>query len=155
VVAALSVALGGAITLGICLGPLLVGYLRIIDRQARGEAVELHQVLDGMASFAPAFLTWFLLTAAFVIGSALVLPGVVVAFVWAYALWFVALRNLAPTEALRASFRLARAHVGPVLLLLLAAAALNFLGAVVVVGVLVTLPLALILLTLGFAALAG
>ncbi len=155
VLAALIVMLGGALTLGIALGPLLVGYLRLIDRQARGEEVLLGEVLDGLTHFAPAFVTWLIVTGAVIVASALVvLPGVVVAFVWAYALWFVAIKELKPTEALRASFALARQHVGPLLLVLLATVALNFVGGLIAIGVLVTAPLGLILMTLSFTTLA-
>ncbi|MBI3180367.1 MAG: hypothetical protein HYZ27_11940 [Deltaproteobacteria bacterium] len=155
VLAALVVMLGGALTLGIALGPLLVGYLRLIDRQSRGQEVALGEVLDGLTHFAPAFVTWLIVTGAVIMASALVvLPGVVVGFVWTYALWFVAIKEVKPTDALRASFQLARAHVGPLLMVMLATVALNFVGSLIVIGVLVTAPLGLILMTLSFATLA-
>jgi hypothetical protein len=142
---------GGLLTLGLAGAPLLVGYLRMIERLRRDEPAEVGDVLEGLSSFAPAFVAGAVTTAAVVAGSVLiVLPGVVVAVVWSYGLWFVALEGQGGVQALASSWRLARRQASSLVLLLLAAAGLNLLGALVVVGVLVTGPLALIFLTHGF-----
>ena len=152
VLAFLVVVCGGALTLGFAAAPLLVGYLRVIDRLRRDEDAELGDVLEGLSSFAPAFLCGLITAAAIAIGAALiVLPGVVVAVVWAYGLWFVALRDKSATDALAASWGIARANTSSLVLVLLTAVALNFVGGLLVVGLLVTGPLALIFMTSGFA----
>jgi hypothetical protein len=151
ILAFLIVVFGGALTLGLAAAPLLVGYLRMIDRMRRGESAEVGEVLEGLSSFTPAFVAGLITAVAIAIGSALiVLPGVVVAVVWSYGLWFVALEGQGAIDALASSWAIARRQASSLLLVLLAAVALNFLGGLVVLGVLVTGPLALIFMTHGF-----
>lgn len=150
-VAFIIVLVGGLLTLGLASAPLLVGYLRMIERMRRDESVEIGEVLEGLSSFAPAFVAGGITAAAVAAGAALiVLPGVVVAVVWSYGLWFVALEGQGGLEALGSSWELARRQASSLVLVLLAAVALNLLGALVVVGVLITGPLAIIFLTHGF-----
>jgi hypothetical protein len=151
ILAFLIVVFGGVLTLGLAAAPLLVGYLRMIDRMRGGQSAELGEVLEGLSSFAPAFVAGLITAVAVAIGSALiVLPGVVVAVVWSYGLWFVALEGQGAINALASSWGLARRHASSLVLVLLATVALNFLGGLVVVGVLVTGPLGLIFMTHGF-----
>ena len=155
IVAFLMVTAGGLLTLGLAAPPLLVGYLRMIERMRNGESPEIGDVFEGLSSFAPAFVVGLLTILAVVVGAALiVLPGVVIAVVWSYALWFVALEDQGALEALGSSWRIARRQASSLVLVLLAAVALNFLGGLVVLGVLITGPLALIFMTHGFRELA-
>jgi uncharacterized membrane protein len=147
----LIVAVGGALTLGLAAAPLLVGYLRMVDRAAAGEEVRLQEVLDGLASFGPAFLVGLILAAGVAIASAVVvLPGLVVGFVLGWALWYIALERRGPIESLQASWYLVRGNAGSLLLLALATIAINFVGLLVVIGWVVTMPFALIMATLAF-----
>lgn len=151
VIAFLIVAVCGTLTLGLAFAALLVGYLRIIERCSLDETPRLSEIFDALRDFGPAFIAGFLFTVAVAVASLLVvLPGIVVAFVWSYALWFVALKKTPALDALRASYTLARNNVGTVLLIMLAVVALNIAGGLVAVGVLVTAPLGTILMTLGF-----
>jgi hypothetical protein len=148
----LVVILGGMLTLGLAMAPLLAGYIRMVDRAAHGEPVGVGDVLDGLSTFVPAFLTGLVTVAGVAAGSALiVLPGLALAVIWAYGLWFVALEQSGVLAALGGSYRLARANVGSLLLILLVVVALNVAGSLVVVGVLASAPLSIILMTLGFA----
>ena len=79
----LAAIVGGVLTLGFAMAPLMVGYIRMLDRASRDETVDVSEVLDGMPTFVPAFLVALITTSAVVIGSIfVVLPGVVVAVVW-------------------------------------------------------------------------
>ncbi|MEE8408697.1 MAG: hypothetical protein V3T05_03750 [Myxococcota bacterium] len=156
VLAFLIVATCGTLTLGLAFAPLFVGYVRIIDRCNRDEEVELGEIFEGLRNFGAAFLVGFLFAVTVAVASLLVvLPGIIVAFVWSYALWFVALERKSPPEALRASYTLARDNVGTLLLVMLPVVALNIAGSLLVLGVLVTAPLGTILMTLGFLDLTG
>jgi hypothetical protein len=151
VAGALLVFVGSVLTVGIASAPLLVGYVRLVDRVRRGEPGEAKETLDGLASFSPAFITCLIQTLAIALGATLVvLPGLVIACATAYALWFVALHDLEPLPAIGASWDLARRNAPSLLLILLLSVALNLVGALTVVGLLASLPLSLILMTLGF-----
>jgi len=149
--AGLLLLLGSLLSLGVLAGPLLVGFIRMADRHRREEPIEVGQVMEGIQLFAPATLAVLI----FLLGTGLasllvVLPGVVLAFMWSHTLFFVALRQQQTIEALSASWKLARSHAGTLLLLWLSILAITLLGSLVVVGVLVTTPLCLILITLSF-----
>ena len=151
ITSALFVLLGSVLTLGLAAAPLVVGYIRLVDRVRRGEPGEAREVLDGLAHFGAAFITGLIQTVAVLAGAVIVvLPGLVVACVTAYALWFVALQDLPPLSAIGAAWDLARRNAPSLLLILLMTVALNLVGALVVVGLLVTLPLSLLLMTVGF-----
>jgi hypothetical protein len=156
VVAWLCLLAGTVVSLGIAGPALLVGLIRLIERDRRGEPVAIGHMLDGFAAFSPALLAGAALLAGTVLGSLLiVLPGLAVAVMWAFAPWFVALDGQRGATALRSAWALARDHLGSVLLVLVAVAGLNILGGVVVVGLLVSGPLGLIFMTLCFHELRG
>src|SRR5688572_14667338 len=156
VLGGLAVAVLGAATLGLLAGPLVVGFIRMVDRHTKGETIRAAMVFDGFQLFTNALLTTLLVILGVVLALALVvLPGVIVGFFCSFALYFVALRGQSPTGAISASFDLTKRNVGSVLLVLVAFVALNFLGCLVVIGALVTLPLSLILMTVSFNELAA
>lgn len=151
VLAFLVLCVGGGITLGLAAGPLLVGYLRLVDKQTKGESFSVGNILDGLNDFAPALVAWIVLTGGVILGTMfIVLPGAIVLFVWSYCLWFVAIKNQSATEALRSSWNLVKTDPGSVLLILVVVVGMNFIGGLCVVGVLVTAPISLIFMTLGF-----
>lgn len=142
---------GGVLTFGILLAPLAVGFITMTSRHLRGEEIEAGQILEGMQNFGHALVAGVLIGAGVAAGTvALVIPGAVLAVLWSFTLHFVALEKQSALGAMGASWRLCRRHVGSVLLVLLTSVALSFLGSLVVVGVLISTPLALILLTFSF-----
>ena len=144
------------LTAGLLMPPLAVGFIRLIDRHRRGDEIEAGQILAGLGAFWSSLGAGLLITAAVAVASAaIVVPGVVLAILWSFSIHFVALQGATSTGAMLASWRLTRRHVGSVLLLWLTVLALNLLGSVVVVGLLVTLPVSLILSVLAFLELEG
>jgi uncharacterized membrane protein len=151
ILAGLVVAIVGSLTLGILAGPLLVGYIRMIDRQSRGEAINVSQVFDGMNAFGSAFLASLIIGVCAFIGTLLlVLPGILVLLAWSLGLWFVALRGDSAMAALGASWRLFKTHLGPVLLMFLIFVVLNAAGSAVLFGTLFTFPFAVVVQTIAF-----
>ncbi len=141
----------GALSLGVLLAPLLVGFIRMTEAHRRGETIEPGRILDGLPALGPALLTGLMIGVSVTLGTiALIIPGVVIGVMWSFALHFVALRDASAIEALRASWALGRRQIGSVLLVLLTALALTSIGSVVIVGVVVAMPVSLILLTLSF-----
>lgn len=146
----------GTLTLGIAVGPLLVGYIRLIVRQAAGESVRVSDLASARQDLLWSIVTWLVIVCSTALASlVVVLPGVVLGVLWSYALWFVAIEHAPPWHALVGSWRLTLAHVGPTLVVALTAVALNMVGVLLVVGVLISLPLAVIAMTLSFGAVAA
>ena len=72
VVCTLLVMVVAGISAGLLAGPMVVGYMRMIEREARGEVVQIGDVFRGFDDFVPAFV-------AGLISSLVVWRGVVVA----------------------------------------------------------------------------
>lgn len=75
------------------------------------------------------------------------LGGMVVAFFGAFALFFAVDQGMGAIDAIKASFQLASKNFGPVILVVLVAVVANFVGGLIVIGTLVTVPLSLLALT--------
>lgn len=151
IVASLIVMALGTVSLGVLIGPLCVGQIRMIDRQRQGEDIRIEHVFSGFDSFAPAFLTTLIVLVGVSIGLVLlVVPGVFLMVAWGFALWFVALGGASAFEALSASWALLKQKTASVLLVVLLSAVLNSLGASIVLGTLLTAPLSFIFATLAF-----
>jgi hypothetical protein len=147
---AVVLALSG-LTLGLLAAPLHVTYVRVIDRQRRGEPVAVEQLFafegTGFTAFATAVLMALGIAAGFCF---LVLPGLVLALGWFYALWFVALTGQPAMESMAAAWRLFRGNVGSVLVVVLVLLVLSSAGAAALLGWLITFPLGMIFATLAF-----
>jgi hypothetical protein len=155
VVSLLAVVLS-VITLGVLLGPLSVGQIRMIEKQQRGDDLRIGDVFDGFSSFGAAFLTSLVFCVALAIGMMfLVLPGVFVGAAWGFALWFVALEGASVSDALAGSWQLLKRHTLSVLVVFLILAALNAVASAVVLGLVLTTPLSMIFATLAFQELIG
>jgi hypothetical protein len=156
IITGLLVSVLGAMTLGILFGPLLVAYIRMIDRQRQGETININEVFSGFDAFVPSFLVTLVIGICAFFGMLmLVLPGILVLLIWSFALWYVALRGESTVGALSASWSLCKAHVGPVLVVFLTFMVLNAAGSAVLFGALFTFPFALIVHTIAFRDLVG
>jgi uncharacterized membrane protein len=139
------------VSLGVLLGPLSVGQIRMIEKQQRGEDPRIEDVFAGFSSFAPAFLTTLFFFVVMTVGlMVLLLPGLFVAVAWGFALWFVALEGASASEALGASWQLLKDHTGSVLVVLIVMGVINAIASSVVLATLLTAPLTMIFCTLAF-----
>lgn len=152
VITGLVVALLATLTLGILAGPLFCGYIKMVHKQQRGEAISVSDIWLGMEVFAPAFATTLVVALCVVVGSLVfVVPGLMAALIWGFALWFVALKDESAVGALGASFRLLKSNPNSVLVIVLAIVLLNAAGLVLVaLGLLVSLPFSIILASVAF-----
>jgi uncharacterized membrane protein len=150
-VASLIVLVLGTVSLGVLLGPLSVGQIRMVDKQQRGEAIVIQDVFSGFSSFGAALIVTVILFVCVAIGTTLlVLPGLFVLAAWGFSWFFVALHGASAIEALAASWNLFKAQTASVLVLLVLLAVANAVASSVVLGVLLTAPLSAIFGTLGF-----
>ncbi len=151
VVAGLIVAVLGTLTVGILMGPLVVGYVRMVDKQTRGDAIAIGDVFSGMDTFVPALVAVLISGIGIFLGLVLfVLPGLVLMVIWGYALWFIAFFAQGPIEALGSSWQLFKANLGSVVIVFVLLTILNGAGSLVAFGVLLTFPFGLILATVAF-----
>src|SRR5438093_1208747 len=81
----------GALTLGILLGPLTVGFIDIVRRRMRGEPATAGDVFAGMSSFLPALLVTIIVAVGVILGvMLLVVPAAVVVYLTLFVFHFVA-----------------------------------------------------------------
>jgi hypothetical protein len=133
---------GQVVTLGLYRAALMV---------TAGETPELGKVFttDRLGEFIIGSLLYALIV---VVGLILcIVPGVIAAVMLYFYGFYILDRNLSATDALRASYDLVRTHAGPVVALLLVALLVYFVGFLLCgIGVLVTGPIALIMVAYGY-----
>jgi uncharacterized membrane protein len=150
-VASLIVLVLSVVSLGVLLGPLMVGQIRMIEKQERGEDPRIEDVFTGFGNFGAAFLTTLILFVGMAIGLVLlVVPGLVVGAAWSFAIWFVALEGASAADALGRSWQLLKAHTLSVVVLIVLLAVVNVLANTIIVTALITTPLTMIFWTLAF-----
>jgi hypothetical protein len=152
IVAAAVIYVVGILTLGIMLGPLLVAYIRMIERQRRGEPIEPGQLFEldglGMTAFATALLVGW----AFVCGLVVfVLPGLLALLAWGFSFWFIAVDRQGTIAAMASSWRLLNRHTGNVVVVWVILLVLESAGfGSLILGCVITLPLATLFATVAF-----
>lgn len=147
-------------------GPLMLGYVRVVQKRINGEPAEFGEIFKGFQDFGKGFLTLLLqalvglgvsipIIVVAVVLSFVPCAGVVLTVVVAFAgfvvmhtfLFFVwqiaALTDASPTDALSQSFRFAMANFGPMFLLALVVGLVGAAGSLVCLGHFFTVPIAI------------
>lgn len=150
-VASLIVMVLGAVSLGVLLGPLSVGQIRMVDKQRRGEVIVIQDVFSGFSSFGAALIASLIFFVCVAIGSALLLlPGLFLIAAWGFSWFFIALHDASATDALARSWNLLKTQTTSVLVVLVILGAVNALASSVVLAILLSAPLTAIFATLAF-----
>ncbi len=138
-------------------GALWLVLLRVALNLHDGEPVDLSEPKPLLMGFWRFLLVFFLLAVLVVIGFALlVVPGVLLGLAFGFAPLFAAEGESDVAEAFRKSNRLTRGAKGPLFVLWLTLAGLNFLGVLALgIGVVVTVPLTALCLVYAFRHLQG
>jgi len=151
VLVSLIVVVLGSLTLGLLLGPLYVGQLRMIEKQQRGESISVQDAFSGFDSFAGSLLVTLCIFVCASIGMVfLVVPGLVVIAGWSFAYYFIARDRASASEALGGSWNLLKTQTVSVLLVLLLVIVVNCVAATFVLASLLVGPLSAIFCTLAF-----
>ena len=151
VVVSLIVIVLGSVTLGVLLGPLGVGQIRMIEKQQRGESISIQDAFSGFDSFGAAFLATAIIFVCAAVGMALlVLPGLFVIAAWGFAYYFIARDQASASDALAGSWNLLKTRTASVLLLLVLVAVVNAVASTVVFATLLSAPLSAIFCALAF-----
>jgi uncharacterized membrane protein len=138
-------------------GPMTLGFLTLILRIARGQAVDFGVLFSGFQRFLPSFVAGLLVMVFTVIGIVLcILPGIVVGFMYMLTWFYMADKNLDFWPAMETSRKAFFANVWPWVLVALVAAGINLVGLLLCgVGSLVSCPISLVLLALAYDQLEG
>jgi hypothetical protein len=156
VLAALVATFLSAVTLGILAGPLFVGFIDLVRRARQGEAVQMGELFNRFDSFASSVIATFLIVIAVAIGcSLLVLPGLLIALFSGYTLQAIAYERLSAFDSIKRSVQIVRAHFVNTLVLFLLVSVVQTLGGSALLGVLLTMPLSLIALSVAYEQLAS
>lgn len=134
----------GVITLGILYIPLLVGLQMMFVKAKRGEPITLSDVFAPMKRFFAIFFGSIWIGILVAIGLILlIVPGLIWASWWMFALLFIVDKNMGIGAGMRASKEIVRKNnLWMHLLLLILAAIVSNLGSYVFwVGILLTMPL--------------
>lgn len=155
-IAGLAVFFLSAITLGLCAGPLTAGYIELVRHARRNEPLALGIVFSRFDTWVPSLVASGLILVAVLIGFLLfIIPGLVVAVVTIFTLTVITYENTTGVAAIRRSIEIVRTSPGQTLALLLLLLVLHALGSILVLGMVLTVPLSIIPLTLGYERLVG
>lgn len=131
---------------GLLLGPMLVGYMRMIEREDRGEAVQIGDIFRGFDDFVPAFVAGLISTLVVSLGFFLCfIPGLLIMALPSVALYRVARGERDGVAAFNQAWRTVTGNLGSAFVCALVLGVVGGLGFLLCwVGALVTLPLSTI-----------
>lgn len=156
VVASVVLLLVSALTLGILAAPLTIGFIEMVRRGRQGEPLALGLLFSRFDAFVPSLVATTLIFLAVFVGMLLlVLPGLVAALFSAFAMHAIAYEHATGVDSIRRSVELVRENFLPALALVLVVAVAHAIGSAVVFGILLTMPMSLIALTVGYERIAG
>jgi uncharacterized membrane protein len=156
IIAGIITMLIGGITLGILMGPLMIGFIQLCRRRRNGENVSAGAVFDGLSKFLPAFLLMIVTAIGMIIGFfLLVIPGIVFGFFVSYALIIMAYRESGVSDSITASFEFVKTNLVHVLVLTLLLIIVNSVGSLVILGNFITFPFSILATTIAYEKLTG
>jgi uncharacterized membrane protein len=169
--------IGGIPCVGfVLMGPLMIGFVRIIQRRLKGETPEIGDIFKGFQEFGRGFVTGLLMllcclavaiplyvlaiilghipVLGFVLAPLVMIVGAfcalavsVFSFVWP----MVASSTVSPTEAVSKSFKFLLANAGPMLTLTLVATAIGMAGVIACgIGMIFTVPLGIVMMVMAY-----
>jgi uncharacterized membrane protein len=151
VLASLLATMVAAVSLGILAGPLFVGLIEVVRRAQRGESVQVSDVFGRFDSFVSSTLALILIGIAVCIGSLLLLaPGLLAALFSGFTLHAIAFERSTAADAIKRSFRVVKDHFIQSIALFVLISLAHSVGGAVVLGLLLTIPLSIVVLTLAY-----
>ncbi|MGB8328552.1 MAG: hypothetical protein WCE62_00385 [Polyangiales bacterium] len=156
VIATLLVFVVSAVSLGLCSGPMVVGFIKLVNRRIRGEASTATDVFEGFSELGASLIAMILIAIGTCIGLLLlVIPGVIFAIATAFTFHAIALDGIGATAAMGRSYSLIKENLAPCVVLLLIVVVLNAIGGSVIFGSLFATPFSLIVVTFAYQRLRG
>lgn len=146
VVAWVLVSAVGSISVGLLAGPMLVGYMRMIEREDRGEKAQIGDVFRGFDDLVPALVAGLISFLVLSLGFALCfIPGLLIMALPVVALYLVAHGEQDGVAAFNRAWSTVTKNLGSAFWCALVLGIVGGLGALLCwVGVLVTAPVSMI-----------
>ncbi|MBM4280128.1 MAG: hypothetical protein FJ137_05030 [Deltaproteobacteria bacterium] len=146
IVAVLLVGAVSSVGMGLLTGPMMVGYMRMMMREAEGQTTSAGDVFKGFEDFVPGLIVGLLGSIIVSAGYAFCfIPGLLLAPLMPYALYIVAAGEKDGVAALKRAFDMLQAHLVPGAICWFVLSLVAVLGLVgCFVGLLVTAPIAAI-----------
>lgn len=146
VVATLLVAIIGNVSVGLLMGPMIVGYMRMIKIQDEGGKPQIGDVFKGFDDFVPALLA--ALVSGIIVGVGFmlcILPGLLIMAILPAATYLVAVGEKDGINAIRRAWEAVKENLVGAFLCMLVLGILGQIGVIACfIGILVTLPIAFI-----------
>ncbi len=156
VLAGVVLALLSVVSLGLLVGPLTIGFIELVRQGRRSEPLAVSVLFSRFDTWVPSTIAVLLIVVTVAIGMCLlVAPGLIAALFSVYSLHAIAYEGVTGIDAIRRSIALVRASFLPTLSLVFLISVAHASGGSVLFGVLLTTPLSLIALTLGYERIAG
>lgn len=146
VVATLLVGVVSSVSSGLLMGPMVVGYMRMIAKEQRGEEAQIGDVFRGFDDFVPAFVAGLISLLVVSLGLFLCfIPGLLILALPSVALYLVAQGEKDGVAAFNQAWRIVTKNLGAAFGCALVLSIVGSLGALLCgVGLLVTGPLSMI-----------
>ena len=146
VVATLLVGVVSSVSSGLLTGPMVVGYMRMIAKEQRGEAAQIGDVFRGFDDFVPAFVAGLISLLVVSLGLMLCfIPGLLILALPSVALSLVAQGEKDGVAAFNQAWRIVTQNLGAAFWCALVLSIVGGLGVLLCgIGVLVTGPLSMI-----------
>jgi uncharacterized membrane protein len=139
------------VSFGILLGPMTVGFIQLVERRLRDEAVSAADIFDGFAHFGASLIAFILICIGVAIGSLLlILPGLLFGLAMSFAFHAIAIDDEDAMGAMEKSFNLIKKDLTLSAVFLVIVLVLSGIGGAVGFGILLTMPFTLILWTLAY-----
>lgn len=156
IIANLLFLLGSVFSLGILAAPLMVGYIRLIRDLMAGRQVSATDIFSGLSTTITSLITMIIIGIAITIGLfLLVLPGIAVGFLVAFAFHFIAYKDSGIMDSMSESFNLVKDNFVLVLIVIIIVAVINMIGSSVFIGSLLTVPFGMIMMNITYERLTG
>ncbi|MBC7792681.1 MAG: hypothetical protein H7Z43_03150 [Clostridia bacterium] len=132
-------------------GPLLVGFLRMTEKSLNGKTIDFADLGLGFQKVSGPMLAWLVYVLAVTVClTAFVLPGLFIAIAWMFAFWFIARDDCLSSDSIKHAWRLFAKAPGACVVIALTVVLVNIVGALTIVGILVSVPVSLVFMTLCF-----
>ena len=156
VLAGLLMIVVSVVTLGLLSGPMAVGFIKLVEKRRRNEDGSPTDIFDGFSQFGASLIASILIGLGVFIGALLfVLPGILFGLATAFTFHAIAIDNESATGGISRSFSIIKENLALSAVFLVIVLVLSGIGGAVVFGTLLTMPFALILLTLAYHRLQG
>lgn len=138
-------------SLGILSGPMMVGFIQLVEKRRRNEPGSATDIFEGFSHFGASLIAFVLISVGVFVGSLLlILPGLLFGLAMAFSFHAIAIDDQDAIGGMTKSFGLIKENPALSAVFLVIMLVLSGVGGAVVFGTLLTLPFTLVLMTLAY-----